>query len=324
MPGARLRGAAAPALPAVEAPDVSFQNLVVEEEFPDYLDTQPLEEKFEPATARPEAIPHAFFEYGPEPLPAPAPPDPHFQWIPHSQPLEAPEEYLRSASSQPLNAQFAEAMPAFAVPPNEALAEVSHSGALASSSPDPWADPLPAWETSRNEYPVLVHATGSHQSSRWKFLLAILLLLVSIVVCYLVVFRPGAQEQVQSVAKPEPPRPVQPDNGVKDPPPVEKTATTPQPPPTNAEPGGQGAISLQALSSPSEKEAKEFADKLVRAGVSAYVVSADLKEKGRWYRVRVGRFSTREESARYAEQARARAKAAGLKLNLITVDYEKP
>jgi cell division septation protein DedD len=86
----------------------------------------------------------------------------------------------------------------------------------------------------------------------------------------------------------------------------------------------QGKFSLQAASFPNAVGANEFAEKLHRAGVPAYVVSADIPGKGRWFRVRVGRFGTRDEATRFAGDARLRAKAAGLALQLVPCDYETP
>lgn len=102
---------------------------------------------------------------------------------------------------------------------------------------------------------------------------------------------------------------------------------------TNPQPAGQAASSiesgggmfaLQASSVPNEASAKEFSEKLIRSGIAAYVVAADLGKRGKWYRVRVGRFDDRNEAAKFAEQSRQRARAAGLNLQLMVCDYEKP
>jgi len=81
--------------------------------------------------------------------------------------------------------------------------------------------------------------------------------------------------------------------------------------------------SLQAASFPKEAQAKEFSDKLVRAGVPAYIMSIDIPHRGKWFRVRVGRFPSADEAGRYASQARQRARAAGITLDLIVCDFEK-
>ena len=79
------------------------------------------------------------------------------------------------------------------------------------------------------------------------------------------------------------------------------------------------------MASQNEAEAKQFAEKLVRAGVPAYVVSAELGQRGKWHRVRVGSFLTADEAMRFAIEARERAKAAGVALkDLNLCAYEKP
>ena len=87
-------------------------------------------------------------------------------------------------------------------------------------------------------------------------------------------------------------------------------------------PAGEGAFTLQAASFPNEAAAKEVADKLARAGVSAYVVSAEIPRRGKWYRVRAGRFQNAEEASRYSAQSRQRASSAGLSLQFVVVAYE--
>jgi cell division protein FtsN len=58
--------------------------------------------------------------------------------------------------------------------------------------------------------------------------------------------------------------------------------------------------------------------------VPSYVVSADLARRGRWFRVRVGRFNTAEDAQKFAKEAQLRAKAAGMSLQLIVSQYEQP
>jgi cell division septation protein DedD len=82
--------------------------------------------------------------------------------------------------------------------------------------------------------------------------------------------------------------------------------------------------SLQAASFSNEADARSFSEKLVRVGVPAYIVSADVPKRGRWFRVRVGSFPTAEEANRYIVQSKQRAKTAGITLDLIVCDYEKP
>jgi sporulation related protein len=89
-------------------------------------------------------------------------------------------------------------------------------------------------------------------------------------------------------------------------------------------PKGEGAFTLQAASFPNEAAAKQFSERLIRAGISAYVLPADIPRRGRWFRVRAGRFGSADEAGRYATQSKQRAIAAGLTLQLIVCGYEQP
>jgi cell division septation protein DedD len=123
-------------------------------------------------------------------------------------------------------------------------------------------------------------------------------------------------------------------------PPETATAKPPETAPTGAEPvakpeaplpasapdnvdDAQARYSLQAASFPKEVQAREFSDKLVRAGVPAYIMSIDIPRRGKWFRVRVGRFPSADEAGKYASQARQRARAAGINLELMVCDFEK-
>jgi septal ring-binding cell division protein DamX len=332
---------------AVETPDLSFANLRTEA--PDYLDTQPLVEETLTQAQSDEVV----FTFDAEPPPQPSYEMPQYQWLSHSQPLEVPEAYIQAgANSQPLADTIPEHKltehkltespiehkPAgqprpVAVEHSAASVLNQESGALASASADPWADPLPAWETSRHEWPVLVEPPKPSSLSRLKLPIAILLLAASLIALFFVVILPlmksDAPAPTQSAVKPtESAKP-----NAANPPTTDAQPAPSQPAPsqpaashaasTTAE-DLKGAITLQVMSSPNEAEAKAMADKLTRAGISAYVIAAEIK--GRlWYRVRAGRFNTREEAQRYAEQSKARARAAGVKMEtMIPVDYEKP
>jgi cell division septation protein DedD len=95
-------------------------------------------------------------------------------------------------------------------------------------------------------------------------------------------------------------------------------------PSASTEFGAVGSLTLQSAAFPDEAGASEFSNKLIRTGIPAYVVPADLPRKGRWFRVRVGRFSNADDAKRYAVQSRLRAKAAGLDVDFIVVEYGKP
>lgn len=70
-----------------------------------------------------------------------------------------------------------------------------------------------------------------------------------------------------------------------------------------------GGFTIQIRSSPNETDAKQFADSLKSAGFDAYVMRADLGAKGIWYRVRVGRFQSREEAQREIGKLRSNARS---------------
>jgi len=95
--------------------------------------------------------------------------------------------------------------------------------------------------------------------------------------------------------------------------------------PAQATQPGQAAgakmMSFQAASFPNEASAKQFQDRLVQAGLPAYVVAADIPHRGKWYRVRAGKFANQEEARQAAESWRKRAAAAGINLQLVPCDY---
>jgi cell division septation protein DedD len=88
--------------------------------------------------------------------------------------------------------------------------------------------------------------------------------------------------------------------------------------------GGRPLFSLQAASFPNEKGARDYSERLIRAGVPAYVVAADIPKRGRWYRVRAGKFATQEETRKYASEWQQRMRAAGIKVELVSCDYTQP
>lgn len=100
------------------------------------------------------------------------------------------------------------------------------------------------------------------------------------------------------------------------------TAQTTQAQGGSAQASGAKMTSLQAASFPSESSAKQFQDKLVKAGLPAYVVAADIPHRGRWFRVRAGRFASQEEAHKAAESFRKQAAAAGINLQLVPCDYQ--
>ena len=206
---------------------------------------------------------------------------------------------------------------------------------------DPWEDPLPSWEYSRNEYPVLLSPNGRKSRSWIWIVAAIVFLLAGAAVALSMIFlNPTRADQngSKTVAASEPQTTALiSHNEVAQKSDAEASAASkPDAPPspegstqaggqqTAAEPAGkeeggsaQGTISLQAMSSPSEDEAKRYAEKLAHAGIPAYVVGANIEGRGKWFRVRVGRFTTSEEAKKHSAEYRQRARAAGINLDLI-------
>ena len=63
--------------------------------------------------------------------------------------------------------------------------------------------------------------------------------------------------------------------------------------------GMEGSYTLQVASYPERSDAEEFADELRARGHEAYVVSADIPDRGRYWRVRIGPFETQREVESY-------------------------
>jgi len=64
--------------------------------------------------------------------------------------------------------------------------------------------------------------------------------------------------------------------------------------------GKGGRYTVQIVSFPDKRFAKEMESTLKSRTYPAYVQKADIPGKGTWYRVRVGKFSTKEEARQYA------------------------
>jgi cell division protein FtsN len=67
--------------------------------------------------------------------------------------------------------------------------------------------------------------------------------------------------------------------------------------PTEAVPGG--AFTLQISAFQNRPEADRFAAKLRDRGYAPYIVSAEVPNKGTWYRVRMGSFPSKDAASRY-------------------------
>ena len=66
-----------------------------------------------------------------------------------------------------------------------------------------------------------------------------------------------------------------------------------------------GRFTIQVAAIRDETRARELESRLNRKGYSAYTIKTDLEDKGVWFRVRVGRFATREEALSAAEKIEA-------------------
>lgn len=71
----------------------------------------------------------------------------------------------------------------------------------------------------------------------------------------------------------------------------------------NAEPIPDGTIySVQVASSPNREESERLVQKYGESGFQAYVMTADLGEKGIWFRVRVGNMPSRESAEQLKQE----------------------
>jgi cell division septation protein DedD len=70
--------------------------------------------------------------------------------------------------------------------------------------------------------------------------------------------------------------------------------------------GGQesGPFTLQLSASQIREDADRFAAKVREKGYQPYVIQSDVPGRGRWYRVRLGKFSTQEAAGRYLRDFR--------------------
>lgn len=199
------------------------------------------------------------------------------------------------------------------------------------------------------EWPVLINNPQSSGSGQWKVLLALGVVFAVTAVSTLYYFlivkpkRAAAKQEFAAKLNPQGSATASP-AGAKG---QEPPAASPGAQPSGGQPAGtqpaasqpaasqpavpagttndpSGRFALQAASFPSPAAAGEFATKLVRAGVPAYVVSAEIPKRGRWYRVRVGKFSSQDDANKFAGDAKLRAKTAGITLALVVCDYEKP
>ncbi len=190
------------------------------------------------------------------------------------------------------------------------------------SATDPWAEPLPAWDQSQHEWPVML--APKRPAPRRKFAIAVIIALaiVSAIAVYLFFFfQPGGDSRNQKPAA-QKPITVQTPATNQSAAPAINAAEQPSIAPDQKEEKrdevseaaaseiGSGQFSLQIASMPNERAANEMAAQLKEMGLPAYVVSADLGRRGVWYRVRVGRFETAEQAQRFAAESKLRGEVA--------------
>ncbi|HEY7914313.1 MAG TPA: SPOR domain-containing protein [Blastocatellia bacterium] len=197
---------------------------------------------------------------------------------------------------------------------------------------DPWENPLPAWEFSQNEWPVMLAPKNQTDNKRRLLIIAAILLFIILAALYFFVIRPGADtldpdDEAQVVNPPSAALPVSPQSQAPSAAVSAAARLGPQPESFRPQPAtpSTGRYSLQASASPSQTEADEFATRLRQAGLPAFVVPADLGRRGIWYRVRIGGFENAQDALRFTGEAKERARASGLTLrNLNVVENDMP
>lgn len=207
---------------------------------------------------------------------------------------------------------------------------------------DPWEDPLPSWEYSKSEWPVLA-GPPSRRRNKFGLLRTSLVALVLLAAggFYFFILKPTLREPRRTV--PVDSKEAERAEAAAQPNVSEAKSTEPGPRPEASLPSSvtpaivdpkpiqlpedantHGKFSLQAAAFPTQAGADEFAEKLKRAGLPSYIASADLGRRGRWFRVRVGRFNSVDDAQKFAAEAQNRAKAAGMSLQLIGCQYDQP
>lgn len=192
---------------------------------------------------------------------------------------------------------------------------------------DPLESPGQEGTYSQENYPLLLPSAGLGKAARLKLSVAAVLVVCCVTAAYFLIYRPSIQaaqtkqtNAEQSLAAPLTGRPAVPQSPASAP----GSETTESQGLRTSEDNVEGRYSLQAAAFPNEAGANEFCERLKRAGVPAYVVSAEIAGRGRWFRVRVGKFESAQEADRFASESRRRARAAGLNLQLIVSSYDKP
>jgi septal ring-binding cell division protein DamX len=270
-----------------------------------------------------------------------SPPIPEPVHEPAPQPESTPSASTELADGPPEMAAVTDAAPASPAELNDIDSESDSRIDCATDGPtvqpllrhevvtDPLEDPGQNWAYSQDDYPLVVPRVGLSNAARLKLSLAALFVVCSVTAGYFLIYRQSIQAAQSKQAN------AQQSSAA----PVHGGSAVANAIPAGAEPGSEasesqdlrtsedkldGRYSLQAAAFPNEAGANEFCERLKRAGVPAYVVSAEIAGRGRWFRVRVGKFETTQEADRFAAESRRRARAAGLNLQLIVSGYDKP
>ncbi|MEW6097090.1 MAG: SPOR domain-containing protein, partial [bacterium] len=80
----------------------------------------------------------------------------------------------------------------------------------------------------------------------------------------------------------------------------------PEPTPTPIQLSEGEYFTIQLQSSQDRERVEELLTELRGRGYAAYAIAADLKEKGMWYRIRLGKYNTHEEAVKDAENLRSK------------------
>jgi cell division septation protein DedD len=76
--------------------------------------------------------------------------------------------------------------------------------------------------------------------------------------------------------------------------------------------GAYNDYTIQVSSSKSKKGAMGLVDKLIGKGYEGYISVIEIPNKGTWYRVRIGHFSTREEAKKFELKMRKKDRIKGI------------
>ncbi|WP_373049053.1 SPOR domain-containing protein [Vulgatibacter sp.] len=93
--------------------------------------------------------------------------------------------------------------------------------------------------------------------------------------------------------------------------PVDKAPAAPKPAAPPKVEAAAGGFTVQVGAMPNRSEADALVTRLRGQGLSPYVVAADIPGKGTFYRVRLGRFASRDEAKRYLADVQRETQLSG-------------